>query len=336
MADVVVGVFEDRSAAQQAVNDLKNAGFNDNQIGFAMRDDTGANANMTDGGEQAADTAGGAVSGALGGGILGGILGAAASLLIPGIGPVVAGGILAATLGGAAIGAAAGGLLGALTGMGVPEDEARYYEGEFNAGRTIVTVQAGNRQREALDILRRNGAYDAGTRQAMATGGYDNTTNTNVGRTQMTKESNQYNEDLDNEQGRKVQLREEQLQATKQPVQAGEVRIGKEVVTEEKTINVPVQREQVYVEQRNVAPRPTDQPIGDDGEVIRVPVIEEQVQVQKQAVVTGEVLIGKQTTQENQQVSDTVRREEARIEQEGDVNIQGEDMQSYNRNQNPG
>src|SRR5689334_19311366 len=120
---VVVGVFEDQTMAERAVDALENAGFNSDQIGFVRRDQAAG----TDGhdaavAEGANDTAGGAVTGAVSGGILGGILGAAAALLIPGIGPVVAGGILATTLTGAAVGAAAGGLLGGLTKMGVPEE----------------------------------------------------------------------------------------------------------------------------------------------------------------------------------------------------------------------
>ena len=167
---VVVGVFEDHTMAERAVDALENAGFNSDQIGFVRRDqgtDGQAGGTM----EKTNDTAGGAVTGAVSGGILGGILGAAAALLIPGIGPVVAGGILATTLTGAAVGAAAGGLLGGLTKMGVPEEEARYYQGEFEQGRTIVTVRADGRQQEAIDILRRHGAYDATTRSSMGTAG---------------------------------------------------------------------------------------------------------------------------------------------------------------------
>ena len=185
----VVGVFSDQMQARQAVNDVQRAGFRDDQIGFAVRDQTGAGTarDTAPGGTTKAGE--GAATGVVAGGILGGILGAAGALLIPGIGPVIAGGILAATLGGAAVGAAAGGLLGALTGMGIPEEEARFYENEFQAGRTIVTVQAGNRQQEALDILRRNGAYNATTRPTQTgaftpgTMGTTSTTSTTMGTT---------------------------------------------------------------------------------------------------------------------------------------------------------
>jgi len=157
----VVGVFPDQMQAKQAVNDLQQAGFNDKQIGFAVRDQTGT---ARDKDPTATKVGEGAATGLVAGGILGGLLGAATALLIPGVGPVIAGGILAATLTGAAVGAVAGGILGALMGMGIPEEEARFYENEFQSGHTIVTVQAGDRQQEALAILRRNGAYNATTR----------------------------------------------------------------------------------------------------------------------------------------------------------------------------
>jgi hypothetical protein len=171
---VAVGVFEDRTNAERAIDELHRAGFTDNEIGFAVRGEgtTGTTAEAN-----AADAGTGAVTGAVSGGVLGGLIGAGAALLIPGIGPAVAGGILAATLTGAAVGAAAGGLIGALTGMGIPEEEASYYQSEFESGRVIVTVNAPNRQQEALEILRRNGAYDITTRGTQGTA-YAGTTGT--------------------------------------------------------------------------------------------------------------------------------------------------------------
>jgi uncharacterized protein (TIGR02271 family) len=119
---------------------------------------------------------------------------------------------------------------------------------------------------------------------------------------------------------RTVQLREEELQARKTSVETGRVQLGKDVVEEQRTMDVPVSREEVYVERRPVERRPSDEPIdATEGESIRVPVREEQVEVEKQPVVYEEVGVGKRVTQETQQVSDTVRREELRTEKEGDV-----------------
>ena len=153
----VVGVFEDRILAEHALDNLHQAGFSDDVIGFVVRDLATTDAIQR-------DTAAGAATGAVGGGVVGGLLGAAAALLIPGLGPALAGGILAVTLGGAALGAVAGSFAGALTGFGVPEEEAIYYQNELEMGRTIITIKAPESYQEALEILRRNGAYDASTR----------------------------------------------------------------------------------------------------------------------------------------------------------------------------
>lgn len=121
---------------------------------------------------------------------------------------------------------------------------------------------------------------------------------------------------------RTVQLREEELQARKRSVETGSVHLGKDVVEEERKMDVPVTREEVYVERHPVDRRPADRPISEsDTETMRVPVVEEQVEVDKQPVVYEEVGVGKRATQENHQVSDTVRREELRVDNEGDVDI---------------
>ena len=124
---------------------------------------------LVEGEEANNNAAEGAVTGAVGGGILGGLAGlliGIGALVIPGIGPVIAGGALATAFGtavgtavaGAGLGAAAGGIVGALVGMGVPEEEARYFESGFRSGRILVSVRSEGRVMEALDILERNGA----------------------------------------------------------------------------------------------------------------------------------------------------------------------------------
>jgi uncharacterized protein (TIGR02271 family) len=308
----VVGVFHDRARAEEAVQELHRAGFGDDQIGFAAREGeapegSGAIAEGGDGGEAGEGAAKGAVSG----GIIGGILGALATGLIPGVGPIIAGGLLAGLLGGAAVGAATGGLLGALTGsMGVPEDEARYYDEEFKSGRTLVTVRADGRYDEAQRILRGYGAYDV-TSQGGATG----TTTARTSVREPTTGATRATEGT-------LQLRQEELETRKQEVETGRVRLGKEVVEEEKSVDVPVTREEVYVERRPVD-RPADRPIEDTSRTIEVPVREERVEVEKQAVVYEEAGVRKQDVVQNQPVTETVRREELRVGKEGDVNVSG-------------
>lgn len=160
----IVGVFEMRSQADAAIHELQEAGFRDEQLGFVVRNGEHSVVHGVENGTNEMDTGSGAVAGVVSGGIIGGVVGAAAALLVPGVGPAIAGGILIAVLGGVVFGAAAGGILGALTAMGIPEEEARYYESEFSSGRTIITVQTADRRQEATSILHRNGGYDAGTR----------------------------------------------------------------------------------------------------------------------------------------------------------------------------
>ena len=126
------------------------------------------------------------------------------------------------------------------------------------------------------------------------------------------------------EAGGRVQLREEELRARTQPVQTGEVQIRKDVVEEQRTIDVPVTREEAVVERRPVEPRPADAPIGEE-ETIRVPLRGEQAEVEKRPVVTEEVEVGKRPVRETQQVTETVRREEPRVEREGDVDLGGDE-----------
>ena len=301
--DTVVGLFHDQPRAELGIQTLKREGFNDDQIGVIMQDREKQ--------KELADSTGSSVSeaaatGAIGGGVAGGVLGLLAgvgALAIPGIGPIIAGGALASTLAGAGIGAAAGGLLGALAGMGVPEEDARFFEEGVRAGGILVTVKAGSRAGEARQILRGQGAElesagrMAGTATASATSA--------------------------GEGEQRVQLREEELRAEKERVQAGEVRLRKEVREEQRTIEVPVTREEVVIERHPVSGRPAASGDLDQDEEIRIPVMEEQVRVEKTPVVKEEITLGKRQVQETQQVSDTVRREEATVEGTGSTSWRG-------------
>ena len=116
-------------------------------------------------------------------------------------------------------------------------------------------------------------------------------------------------------EGARIQLREEELQAHKQRVEMGAVRVRKEVVTEHRTIEVPVQREEIVIERQ----APTGEPI----EEIRIPVSEEQVTVEKRLVVKEEVTVGKRVVEGIERVGGEVRKEVIRVEREGDVDIHG-------------
>jgi hypothetical protein len=150
----VVGLFARRRDADAAIRDLKAAGFRDDQVGVALQ-------NKEEQGDlletPRAKEAEAAAAGAVSGGLVGGLIGLLGSLLVPGVGPILVGGILASTLTGAGIGAATGGIIGALMGLGVPESDARHFDQGLRLGSTLVTVDAGARTADALMILDRHG-----------------------------------------------------------------------------------------------------------------------------------------------------------------------------------
>lgn len=158
----IVGVFENHADAERALNELRAAGFSDAHIGVARKHEGDpVLGGEVEGSEVGAGAAAGAVAG-LGLGALAGL--GVLSGMIPVIGPAIAGGTLGVILSNAAAGAGVAGLVGALVGAGIPEHEAAYYHDEVAAGRTILTVDAGNRNLDARAILRRCGAYDASDR----------------------------------------------------------------------------------------------------------------------------------------------------------------------------
>jgi len=157
----VIGVFENHDDADRAVAELRSSGFSNSQIGVVGHDKKGRKTTTDGGGTKAEEGAlVGAAVGAGAGGLVG--LGILAGL-IPAIGPVIAGGALAALLANAAGGAAIAGLAGTLIGLGLPEEDAKYYDTEFQSGRTVVTVHAEGRRADALAIVRRHNGYDRST-----------------------------------------------------------------------------------------------------------------------------------------------------------------------------
>jgi uncharacterized membrane protein len=163
MERTVVALFDDLNLAHRAVDDLVRSGFDRNHISVvrANREDlrtkgTTTTTDMPD----ASGTAAGAGIGAILGGIAGLVVGAGA-LAIPGIGPIVAAGPLAAALAGAGIGAATGGIIGALADAGIPETDAEYYAEGVRRGGTLVTVRSDDaRTSDAMQILNRHSPVD--------------------------------------------------------------------------------------------------------------------------------------------------------------------------------
>jgi len=298
----VLGVFESRTRAEQAMSDLRNAGFSEDQIGMIARDESGKVVKTKGSEETYADE--GAVTGLVAGAGAGALVGVGVLTgVIPVIGPVLAIGTLGTILLNAAGGAAIAGVAGALIGWGIPEEEAEYYEGEVKAGRFLVTVDAEGREAEARDILHRYGGFDR----------------TGWSAVRADRENTLAEGSFRTEDGRTIQLHEEQLTAHKQSEKTGDVRVRKEVRTEHKTVTVPVEREEVVIERRPASGRRTNGTV--KSEEIRIPVKEERVTVGKETVVKEEVAVGKRKVQDTKTVSGDVRSEELVVESEGGARV---------------
>lgn len=163
MADkAVFGIAKSVVQAERIANGLKLAGFSGDDISVLFPDKEGTRDFAH---EQHTKAPEGAATGAGTGGVLGGALGwlvGIGSLAIPGVGPFIAAGPIMAALAGAAVGAAAGGLAGALVGLGIPEYEAKRYEGKIREGNILLSVHTddGNEVNRAKEILKREGAED--------------------------------------------------------------------------------------------------------------------------------------------------------------------------------
>lgn len=311
--DLIVAVFDDSAMAEHAINDLKNTGFSNDEILYSSRQGRGGffeNLKSWITGEETAS-----------------------------IGDVAKN----------------------LKDMGVPEEAANYYARERDAGHPIVAVSSPGHEQDARNVLLRHGGHShapGSTAAGMGPGVRPSTAYDQPARTAGDQPMGGYmrpdqpippqDRPIEGQQARKIPpqdrpieaqeahipLREEQLNVEKQRVQKGEVRVHKDVVTEQQHIDVPVSHEEVVIEQTPASEaRPVDTPIG-QGEAIRIPISEEQVNVTKQTVETGEVDVTKRKVQGEQRVSGTVRREEPRIEKSGDVNIRrDEDMRPGRRDE---
>lgn len=158
----VIGLVSSEAQAEKIVDGLQAAGFSRDDISALFPDKKGTRDFAH---EQNTKAPEGAVAGASAGGAIGGTLGLLAgigALAIPGVGPLIAAGPLMAALSGAAAGAAVGGLTGALVGMGIPEMEAKAYEGKVKGGNILLSVHSDNSDERdrAKKIMETGGAID--------------------------------------------------------------------------------------------------------------------------------------------------------------------------------
>jgi uncharacterized membrane protein len=167
----VFGIYPSPQHAERAVDSLIAGGFRSETISVLLAD-TRSTKEFAH--EKATKAPEGTTVGATTGGVIGGTLGVLAgigALAIPGVGPFIAAGPIMAGLAGLGVGGAVGGLVGALVGMGIPEYEAKRYEGRVKDGGTLLSVDCDDSEqvRRAKDILRASGAEDiASTSEASA------------------------------------------------------------------------------------------------------------------------------------------------------------------------
>jgi hypothetical protein len=158
----VFGLYRNRMAVENAVDSLKLAGFRNTDISVLFPENVGTKDFAVEKGTKAPEGAtAGAGTGAVVGGALGWLVGIGA-LAIPGVGPFIAAGPIVAALAGVGAGSVVGGITGALIGMGMPEYEAKRYEGRVKEGGILLSVHTDDSDwtKKAKDLLKRTGADD--------------------------------------------------------------------------------------------------------------------------------------------------------------------------------
>jgi len=158
----VFGIFKSRNQAEQTVDRLLASGFTNNDISVLLADQQSSKEFAHEKNTKAPE---GATTGATTGGAIGGTLGLLAgigALAIPGVGPLIAAGPIMGALAGVGAGAAVGGLIGALVGLGIPEYEAKRYEGHIKDGGILLSVHCDTSDdiKRAKELLKASGADD--------------------------------------------------------------------------------------------------------------------------------------------------------------------------------
>jgi hypothetical protein len=161
----VLGIYTSRSAVELALTHLREAGFASTNISILLPENLGPKELTTEKATKAPEgTTAGATSGAVIGGALGWLVGIGA-LAIPGLGPFIAAGPIIAALAGIGVGGAVGGFTGALVGLGIPEYEAKRYEGRLQKGGILTSVHCDTSEEidRAKEVLKSTGAEDIST-----------------------------------------------------------------------------------------------------------------------------------------------------------------------------
>jgi uncharacterized protein (TIGR02271 family) len=348
---------EDQAGA--IVERLKSAGFSDNDISvlFPDKGSTRDFAHKKETKMPEGATIGAGTGGAVGGTI--GLLAGIGALAIPGLGPFIAAGPIMAALSGGAIGAGVGGLAGALVGLGIPEYEAKRYEGKVKEGGILISVHSENNDEtnRAKDIFKEAGAHDisttgeahsdvkaqdvSDTRDTMIgevslgndiPSSRDSTSGAGKGSPPRTADQPYQAQhsisetpagtqpwESGDEIAAEVPLSEEEVKVGKKTVSAGEVNLQKKVSTEQVNVPVELKREDVVIER---VPAHETEPAGKEPfqeERVEVPLSREEPVVEKETRVTGGVRVRKTEGTERETIQESVRREDVDIDESGKI-----------------
>lgn len=161
----VFGIYPSRAAVEEAVSHLRSAGFRSTDISVLFPENQGTKDFLHEKNSKAPE---GVATGGVAGGVMGGVLGwltGIGALTIPGLGPFIAAGPIVAALAGAGAMGALGGIVGGLAGMGIPEYEAKRYEGRVREGGVLLSVHCDSNEwvKRAEEILQQTGAQDIGS-----------------------------------------------------------------------------------------------------------------------------------------------------------------------------
>lgn len=303
---LVTGLFPDRNSAELAYQDLSARGYSNDDVNVVMADETrkrhfsGDDSTKTELGTKAAEGAGvgAGVGGALGA-IAAAIAAVGTSIALPGLGLVIAG-PLAAALVGAGAGGAAGGLLGALIGYGIPEETVRHYEQGIKDGGILMAVKP----RTDEDAQYFTSRWQP-TQQEPSTGAaLANTQNAMPATTQSGT----------------ISIVEEELEVGKRQVDLGSVHVTSHVVETPVTESVTLREEHASVDRRPVnRPATAADLAGFKDEVIEIRQTAEQAIVSKTARVVEEVVVGKTSSTNVEEINETVRKTVVDIERDGDT-----------------
>jgi len=312
---IVTGLFKDKDSAECAYGALSERGYSKDDTDVMMSDKTRDqyySGSMTDDTELGSKALEGTGAGAAIGGTLGAAIAAIAavgtSIVLPGLGLIVAGPIAAALVG-AGAGGLTGGLIGALIGAGIPEENAEAYESGIKSGGIVLRATPRNAEDAAFieSKWKSCGGEQIYSNAAQQNSSQVNAASAGTGRSSRENESNT--------DGVTIPVIEEELQVGKREVQTGGVRVETNITERPVEKTVTLREEEINVERR-----PVDRPAG-EADLSRAKEADfvvrgtgEKAVVAKDARVVEEVVIGKDVSERTETINDTVRRSEVDVE----------------------